>query len=88
MGFWDEYFSFFCVGLVCLPLPLGFIWLWTYRARKDLGLPDWLSGLLAHGIISGHRIEHGGAEDADYGFILMATLLLVTTLSCVATLLF
>lgn len=40
-------------------------------------LPDWLSGILAQGIISGHAIQSGKAKDEDYGFIIIATIVLV-----------
>jgi hypothetical protein len=55
-------------GIIVLPIPIGLLWLVVYRARRTLGLPDWLSGILARGIISGHRIVSGTAQSRDYNF--------------------
>ena len=62
-----------CWGLIILPIPIGFIWLWIYQNRHDFGFPDWFSGILAQGIISGHKISEGTADDDDYFFIVIAT---------------
>lgn len=67
----------FCGGIVLLPIPLGMFWVWVYRNRRDLDLPDWFAGILAQGIISGHKINQGDAEDDDYTFIVIATLISV-----------
>lgn len=60
------------VGVVVLPMPIGFLWLTVYRARRWLCLPDWLSGILAKGIISFHRIVSGSADGDDYSFFAVA----------------
>jgi hypothetical protein len=71
-----------CCSFLVLPIPLGFLWVLAYRNRKDLGLPDWLSGLLAQGIISGHSIQSGNGKEEDYGFIIIATIILVVSFVC------
>ncbi len=67
-----DFFGLLCWAFIILPIPLGFLWVFAYRYRKDVGLPDWLSGLLADGIISGHAIQSGNAKEEDYGFIIIA----------------
>jgi hypothetical protein len=52
----------------------------VYRTRRVLGLPDWLSGILAQGIISGHSIRTGKATDKDYVFIIVVPTVLVLIL--------
>lgn len=84
----DNFFVNFFVGLLCLPIPLGVVWLFLYLYRKSLGLPDWLSGVLAQGIISGHKIDRGQANDEDYVFVVVATVILVAIITCLWTLLF
>ena len=71
-----------CCGFVFLPIPLGYLWVLVYRYRRDLGLPDWLSGILAQGIISGHNILSGSAKDEDYGCIIVATVVSVLAIIC------
>jgi len=79
--FWEN----FCLGIICLPIPIGFLWVILYRNRKDIGFSDWLSGILAQGIISGHKIESGRANEDDYVFIIVATLALVAIFACAMT---
>ena len=66
------------IALIIFPIPIGLLWVWVYTNRRSMDLPDWFSGILAQGIISGHKINNGDADETDYGFIIMATL--VTTL--------
>ncbi len=77
-----DFFGLLCWAFIILPIPLGFLWVFAYRYRKDVGLPDWLSGLLADGIISGHAIQSGNAKEEDYGFIIIATIILVIVFVC------
>ena len=82
---WEKFFTNFCLGLLCLPIPLGIVWVLLYVYRKSLGLPDWLAGILAQGIISGHKIEQDRADDEDYIFIIVATMVLVAIFACLWT---
>jgi hypothetical protein len=69
-----------CCAFVILPIPIGYLWVWLYRNRDGLGFPDWFSGILAQGIVSGHNIHSGDGEDKDYGFIIIATTVTVLTM--------
>lgn len=72
--------NFLCsygIALIVLPIPIGYFWVWVYRNRGSIGLPDWFSGILAQGVISGHKVSSGDADETDYGFIIISTL--VTT---------
>jgi hypothetical protein len=73
----SEFISWLCCGFIVLPIPIGIVWFWIYKNRRSLGLPDWFSGILAQGIISGHKISQGEASEDDYLFIILATI--VTT---------
>jgi len=73
-------FQLLCWGFLILPIPLGILWVIVYRGRKDLVLPDWLSGVLAQGIISGHAVQSGNAKEKDYGFIIITTIILVISI--------
>lgn len=81
MDFW----GLLCWSFIILPIPLGFVWVFIYQNRNDLGLPDWLSGLLAQGIISGHAIQSGNGKEDDYGFIIIATIILVVLFVCMCS---
>jgi hypothetical protein len=72
----------FCCGFVLLPIPLGYLWVLLYRYRHYLKFPDWLSGILAQGIISGHNIHKGTAKDKDYVFIIGVTVVSVLVIMC------
>jgi hypothetical protein len=76
--------SVICLAFLILPIPIGIFWVWIYRNRRTLNLPDWLSGILAQGIISGHKVNRGQAQDTDYAFIIIATVIsvLIIVLSC------
>lgn len=63
------------IALIIFPIPIGLFWVWVYRNRKSIGLPDWFSGILAQGVISGHKISSGDADETDYGFVIVATLI-------------
>jgi len=81
MNSWN-FWLLLCCAFVVLPIPLGYLWVLVYRYRRDLELPDWLSGILAQGIISGHNINSGSAKDEDYAFIIVATVVLVLCIFC------
>ena len=68
----DGFFAWFG-NIILLSIPIGFAWVVIYRIRHIIGLPDWLSGIFAQGIISGHKIRTGIADSEDYGFIIIAT---------------
>jgi len=70
-----NFLCWFGIGLVVLPIPIGYFWVWVYRNRRSIGLPDWFSGVLAQGIISGHKISSNGADEDDYTFIIFATII-------------
>lgn len=65
----------YIVALVILPIPIGLFWVWIYRNRSSLGLPDWFSGVLAQGVISGHKVSSGDADKTDYRFVIFSTLI-------------
>jgi hypothetical protein len=71
-------------GFIVLPIPIGVFWILIYKNRSKLGLPDWLSGILAQGIISGHQIKQGRGQNVDYAFIIISTIVsvIITVLSC------
>lgn len=76
-----------CCGFVLLPVPLGYLWVLLYRYRHHLGFPDWLSGILAQGVISGHNVHKGTAKDEDYVFIIGVTVVSVLVVLCPCVLL-
>jgi hypothetical protein len=76
-----------CCGIVLLPVILGYLWILVYRYRRDLGLPDWLSGILAQGVISGHKIHRGNAKDEDFLFIIGVTAISILVIMCPCVLL-
>ncbi len=78
------FFTTILVGALLFPI-FGLSWIWVYRMRQTIGLPDWLSGMLAQGIISGHNVSSGNKDRINYGFIILATL---ATTSVVLLLLF
>ena len=65
---------FFLLKVAVLSIPVGMLWVWIYRRRHALHLPDWFSGILAQGIISGHKLEQGDGETGDYVFIIVAAI--------------
>lgn len=71
-----SFFSFFW-AVIIFSIPIGYIWIWVYTRRRKLKLPDWLSGILAAGIIRGHKIKEGNGSIEDAMFIIIATI--VTT---------
>lgn len=79
------FWNYFCIGLFCLPIPVGILWVIIYRDRKSIGLPDWFSGILAQGIISGHKIDTGKADENDYAFIIIAVIVIALIFACVMT---
>lgn len=78
----SAFWSLLCCSFIVLPIPLGFFWVYIYRNRREFDLPDWLSGILAQGIISGHNIDRGTAKEDDYAFIIIATFVSVLTIFC------
>jgi hypothetical protein len=60
-----------------LSIPIGISWIYAYRKRRLLGLPDWLQSVLAVGMRSGLRInaDEGNLRDA---IIVIASILAST----------
>lgn len=67
--------STFFFGLILLPIPIGYAWVWVYAHRRRFSLPDWFAGILADGIIRGHRMTKGKGTLEDAMFIILATLI-------------
>lgn len=80
----ESFLFCYCIALIIFPIPIGYFWVWVYRNRKSIGFPDWFSGILAQGVISGHKISSGDAQESDYGFIIIATLIttFITLILC------
>lgn len=62
-------------SLIILPIPIGYAWVWVYAHRRRFNLPDWFAGILADGIIRGHKITKGKGTQEDAVFIIVATLI-------------